>query len=325
MSLQELLLDLEECEEAYLKPSNGLHAFMRDAQEFSPLLTIEGQNRCFQAYIENCKKVLQDGIFSSNDRYLPPLTHKVWLTSETDPKLPLDRVLVSARDFYASFPKNYEHKIWVNNDWVATKLSEYFSEFNIAFIDINKASYTFSLGKIISSLITDKKFAFACDLLRIELLALEGGIYSDWGIKFLVSVPELINKFRFTFILGDGGFFQNSLMASSVGCPFFKKLVNLLSDPDNLASNTLKDINSTTEGWLGAGPLITAVFLLTVSPKSKILLLRGNGKCLKWAAQKSWYTTQGSELIGARVVEGSQLSILTSSKFCEENKKGIIF
>lgn len=300
MFVKYLIEDLDECSRASRETSNGFHALIQNAQNFNSLLALDNQIRCVQTYVEKCKSRLIDENFLNNPVEIPHITHKVWLTSSSQPKLPLEKVLISARDFYNSFPSYYVHKVWVNNDWVAEQLNVYFAEFNISFINIDKCE--FILEHQINLLINDGKFAFACDLLRVELLANEGGVYSDWGIKFLVDVIPAVERNRFTFIFGDGGFFQNSLMSCSTECAFFKKLVTLLSSPNELALNVLSDIDAASEGWLGAGPLITVFFYLSVSSHTKVLLLRGNDKCLKWAAQKSWYTEEGSKLIGSSVV-----------------------
>lgn len=315
--INNIISDMELAENSISTPRNGRHKMMLDATNYHLLLDEHSQKKIVKDYIINARELLLSNLKEKHYNYIPKLTHKVWLTNENNPTPPSDRFIEIVSDFYSDFDSCYEHIIWVNSPEIKKILEKKINIDNLSVRLLAKQDnilywkgVKFELSENIVNLIDDSKFAFACDHLRIELLYLFGGIYSDWGIRFRYPIQEYFNYFEYTFILGDGGFYQNSLMASNENSDLFYKLVKLLKTPKAMASQFLTSFNAETEGWLAAGPAITILLMLVTNKHTKVLTLLGNENSIKWAAQKSWYTVDGSRNNNSIVVKETSPSLI---------------
>jgi len=307
------LLDLEVVKSSASSPGNGVHPLVSAMKDCFSFLTEGYIKQRFRAAADLSKNYLSvnDGVHDG----ISKVTHKIWLTDEKEPSLPEERFIQMYEDFLSPFSEDWLHFFWTNSIYVAYEFERRFSRQRVQVKVISSCEHVESFevyGKV-SQLIKKRKYAFACDLLRIEVLYRFGGLYSDIGIKFLGSPEDLLSKYPYVFILGDGLFLQNSLMGVRQFDPIMRKMIDISLNPHVVPRALIKEITPISEAWISAGPMITMIFLLSVPDQTPICLLKGNQNLLKWSSQKSWYKKEadGVGKYGSTIVGESQLDILS--------------
>lgn len=96
---------------------------------------------------------------------IPKIIHYIWLGGKEEPK-----ILKKCKESWKKYCPNYLIKRWDESN-----------------LNINKMPYT-------KEAIEAKKYAFASDYFRFEILAKEGGIYLDIDVKLLKSLDTFLQE-----------------------------------------------------------------------------------------------------------------------------------
>lgn len=296
-------------------PSNGIHQFIKNiASEYPFLDLIAIKSKMFDAVANSPRP-------GSENESIQKLVHRVWLTNEDHPKLPEEKFFAVMKEGVGRFPLGWKTIFWTNSKVVAEFASSYVNDEAFEVRNPFDSHWKLSLSKNIRSLLDDRKYAFACDQLRIELIYKFGGVYCDMGIRFMDEIAPLLNGPRYAFLLGNSLFFQNSFFAAPKDDPLYRMMVDIQLNPYNVPKKLVGELDSTTEGWLASGLMITLLYLLMTPKSVDVRVFRGNGALIHWGSQRSWYQTSKTMngLSDSAIVENASLSLIDPNKWeCEQ-------
>ena len=95
---------------------------------------------------------------------IPKIIHYIWLGGKEEPK-----ILKKCKKSWEKFCPNYQIKRWDETN-----------------LDLNLCDY-------VKQAYNDKKYAFASDVFRLDILHKEGGIYLDIDVELLKPIDDLLN------------------------------------------------------------------------------------------------------------------------------------
>lgn len=297
-------------------PGNGVHQFIKNISHEYPFLDVDAIKLKFFRAVAKGRAGIDD--VSSIQNYM----HRVWLTNKDDPRIPEEKYLAVVKEGISRIPSSWKVIFWTNSEVVADFVSEFVGDARLEVRNPLDRSWDFSLIENIKALIEDKKYAFACDQLRIEIIFKFGGVYCDMGVRFMEDITSLLNDVRYVFLLGNGLFFQNSFFGAPKGDPLYKRMVDIQLNPYDIPRKLIGSLDATTEGWIASGLMITFLYLL-MSPESvSARVFRANGQLIQWGSQRSWYqpsaTMNGPS--DSAIVEETEISLIDPKKWESENR-----
>lgn len=299
--------DLIELNKIIESPPLGVHSFIANLEK----------SFCFLS-IDAIKKKLKKTIVSLPDRKgglitkkpIPRIMHRVWLNSKKS-VIPEEKYLATIKATCQNLGKDWQHIIWVNNSETKKTLDSYYKNIkNLKVVDIRYDFSPLMLGDNIDKLIQDGKLAFACDQLRLELIYQYGGLYGDVGFHFKHNISDIIFDCDYMFILGHGLFFQNSFFGSNPQDPLFRLLLEVNKNPNLFPRELLGKIDSSTEGYLASGLMLTYLYLITVPDNVKPIVFCGNKEIVQWGSQRTWYDASSSEKSGSSIIKEAPTSLI---------------
>ena len=169
---------------------------------------------------------------------IPKIIHQIWIGSDTPPRL--NMLYINT----CSNMDGWEHRLWKNAD--ITK-----KNFPITYPYIQKI---IKVGKDLG--IVNKKYAQIADLMRLEILYQNGGVYIDTTAECLKNLDKLFNKQNITFAISNEDpcefncvnsegehYISNSFIASSKKNPILKKILSkkILSNIDLYSTKINKE------------------------------------------------------------------------------------
>ncbi len=187
--------DLSQEEKDFRNGYNGSVDYMEYIahQEGTSLAGIDQQRRTLYAK-NNMGTLLKyyPNLLDSTVHRIPLITHKIWVTSDTNPKNP-------AMSYIKWLENSIEHNPtsagWIHYFWVEskaklpelTKLLKNHPHIRLKELkDLD--TKTFLTGDLYKQCIQEKKFGKATDIIRLELLKLFGGFYLDTDYELFQSL-----------------------------------------------------------------------------------------------------------------------------------------
>ncbi len=129
---------------------------------------------------------------------IPKIIHYIWLGGKPLPKL-IEKCMAS----WKKFCPDYEIKRW------------------------DESNLDLKLCPFIEQSLDAKKYAFAADVFRFEILKNEGGIYLDVDVELLKPLDDLLNLSCFTGFENANYVAPGLIMAAEKGHPFIKEMCEL--------------------------------------------------------------------------------------------------
>ena len=278
------------------------------------LLTVFGwEKNDLLAFIRGAHADLEDKIIGGPGarkaitRPLEQYCHKIWLTSVDAPNFPPIDFLAGYFDMVRNHPPDWTHVFWSNNaevvDFVNLRAIETKAKVLVNNID------TLHLGRLdrtVRSLVSDKKYVLAADVLKFIVLDRFGGIYSDLGICFDQSILQMASAVDYSFVLAGNLFFQTSWVSLRRRSLLSTMFLAIIDNPEVLSPQIVLDesnvVSGGTEVHTFCGLGYTACTLLFLPDNASIFIFSPNSNHMSWRSQQSWYGSKpkhGNVLISA--------------------------
>ena len=141
---------------------------------------------------------------------IPKIIHYIWLGGKEEPKL-----LQKCKESWKKYCPDYEIKRWDESN-----------------LDMDKYKYA-------KDAIAAKKYAFAADVFRFEILKLYGGIYVDVDVEFLKPIDEFLDCDAFTGFETKESVAPGLLFGSEINHPIMQEMLDYYEKND--FNNDLKN------------------------------------------------------------------------------------
>jgi hypothetical protein len=224
----------------------------------------------------------------------PKYCHKIWLTSQDDPRYPPEDYLPPYFSMCRSHPPDWTHYFWTNSAAVAHHIEEQALKVgakilvqNINFLSLGPVDST------LQALISHRKFVLAADVLKFAILDRFGGIYSDLGICFDEAILAIASSSDYTFVLAGNVFFQTSWISLHAGSLLSTLFLAILNNPEVFSSEYALDasqkVSSGSEVHTFAGLGYTACALLFMPKSATAFIFPPHSSHFTWRSQQSWF------------------------------------
>ena len=134
---------------------------------------------------------------------IPKTIHYIWLGKGEKPK-----IFYQCLESWKKFCPDYEIKEWTEDN-----------------LDINICQYC-------KDAYSDKKYAFASDVLRFEILRQHGGVYLDIDVELLKKPDQFLENKFFTAFESESIVNPGLIMGAEKNDAFVEKIVNLYKTLD---------------------------------------------------------------------------------------------
>ncbi len=254
---------------------------------------------------------------------IPPVSHRIWITNDDEPKLPPDHLLRDISQHYAEAFPDHLNYFWVNSSKVASHLKEALNDLEqpIIFRDIAELRLD-PLFESIKILIEARKFVLATDLLRICILRKFGGIYSDLGAKISRDVVCLAAISDYLAILSEKAFLQTSVLGAAADSDLINLMHGYLCNPQVFPACWLKGAKfmpPLMEVAALSGPMFSVFTHLFSQPNWRFLVLANDGKFVHWRASRSWYGPEAK--FGNANIPDSSATLIDYDKIVQHQVK----
>lgn len=199
---------------------------------------------------------------------MPHIVHHIWLTHPDSPReiraVDVANVIATKKTF-AKSTTQWEHILWTNDPCLLPKSVAALEEAGIQVKSIYEHKKDLKLFELIESLINEKLWGKASDVLRLSLSEHFGGIYADLNYIFNRDVTTETYKYNFFTTTFSDIYIANFFFGNSPGHPILKTALllaerNLLTPPEYIKSR--KDKNSVaTTSITTANPIFLAYYL----------------------------------------------------------------
>jgi Glycosyltransferase sugar-binding region containing DXD motif len=157
------------------------------------LSKIDEQRRTLYAHNNIASLMKQDPELLDSTVYRTPLiTHKIWTTSDTDPKNPSPQYIKWLENSIKhNMPSDgWTHYFWIESVEKLPELARLLKDHpTIILRELSDLDTTqFVTGDLYKSAIKERKFGKATDILRLEILRLYGGYYLDTDYELFQSL-----------------------------------------------------------------------------------------------------------------------------------------
>ena len=249
---------------------------------------------------------------------MPSFTHRIWVTSESEPRLPPQEYLAECLKAVRGMPEDATHFFWTNSEAVGAHLRTQFAAFGVTngiVADI-KMLGTSVATQHVQRLVEHRKFVLAADILKVVVLHKYGGIYADFGVYYDKDIFLLSKLCDYTFIMGESNFLQASFLAAPPDASFLAAFLGIISEPASLhRAYALMGVHASSldEVHLFAGLGLTICAFLFLPVSARAMVLPPQSSSLSWRAQQSWYGATAKH--GNVIVEQTQPSIIEAASF----------
>lgn len=179
---------------------------------------------------------LKDSDFYTNQIKVPYITHRIWITNETNTKEISDlldkELLESLFSSYKILDQDFwVHYIWVNNIDLVPETITMFKKNNVIVQQISEANFTKKEIGLLDFYTQEQNYGKATDFARYLILEKFGGLHMDNDVEILSDYPTNLHQvFNLIISESDGTQFANAFIASSPHHPVLKNaLLNILS------------------------------------------------------------------------------------------------
>lgn len=187
-----------------INDNEDIHDLLMAYGAAQPLTEIMANSTNFQLFLSGVKV---PNVFKLQDRVMetPTIAHNVfylWLTNPnkaTEPsKEHLDYVKRSMENFKNSTTfSDWDFRFYTNAPDSLPFTADFFNKQGFRVIDINPLLAQFKTADIIEASIVHKKYGIAADLVRYELVSLDGGIYLDLNFALDRALDNEIVRYSY--------------------------------------------------------------------------------------------------------------------------------
>lgn len=254
---------------------------------------------------------------------IPQITHRIWLTAEDGAYLPPQEYIEGYLDTIRRLPPDTVHFFWTNSDAVSQHVRSGaqvagVANINVMAIDSLRESLLFAR---VVSLVGDRKFVLAADILKIMILHKFGGIYSDLGVTYDDQVFHLIQRAEYCFLLGSNKFFQTCFVACPPRSDLTSIFLSVMHHPgafDPSFAVTGLAASAIDEVQIFAGLGFTVCAMLFLASTARVVILPPQSRHYVWRAQQSWYGV--TPKFGNALVDRTAPTILTTAEFVDADR-----
>ena len=260
--------------------------------------------------METCRMVYTD--FNPTKIFaIPHITHRSWLTNPESPsEVPQDKLESYFKSIKSFKAVDWQHFFWCFDP---DKIPETIriireSELPIEIHTVSEIRPSMKAGHLFDAMIEDRRYTNANDILRMNIVYQNGGLYSDIGMEYNIDFTSLTDEYEYFWCLRDHGNIDHNLFAARANDPLLEKhllVIDKLYDlPASVQSITQTAHNQLT--WTGCHHLM-ALIDSTCTGSEKMLFVK-EGNLFKLNNLDSW---QGKALFGNKAISESTLNIFS--------------
>ncbi|MGV3552891.1 tetratricopeptide repeat protein [Rhizobium sp.] len=251
---------------------------------------------------------------------IPRILHRIWLTNPASPSEPLeDYITALLHDAALLRQSGWRVCFWLQDEELIPRTVSRLKAAN-GTVEICRIDDHIRRGdwrSLYDAFVSDRKFPFAADVLRMVILHQYGGFYGDLGVR--IRQPDIANRiaedFDYSFIFWETMFFQNSFMAMAPASPLSEIFIKLLNDPYLIPPSLIEPVTALSEGQAFSGLMATAILLSIWTPEIRVFPFAPNRRLLAWSSQQSWY--KKDEKYGNTFVPDSEPTFYTRAGLTE--------
>jgi mannosyltransferase OCH1-like enzyme len=137
---------------------------------------------------------------------IPHLLHRVWVTSDTDPyEVPPDRLRCYLSTIHTELPADWKHCFWCLDKTKIPETVKALEETGRVEVKELKEIWSRLRGReVFERLINARLYTQCCDVIRLNVVDLFGGVYTDFGVQFLRDPSLLLD--HFDVVVGRSGY-----------------------------------------------------------------------------------------------------------------------
>lgn len=204
------------------------------------------------AYLHTCSREILENLTTTDAAAtagIPLTTHRIWLTNANNPSaIPhehIERYIKSVRQLN-DLACGWNHKFWCWEKYqIAAETLTLFEKSNIEVLEINTAAYLtrFQAMHFVHAAIDHSLYTLAGNILRNNILHLEGGLYMDMGTEILLNPTSLMRTCDIFAHLRKGRtdktawWIDHDFMAAMPGNPINRLFLERISRLHELAAN----------------------------------------------------------------------------------------
>lgn len=237
---------------------------------------------------------------------IPKITHKIWLTNPLNPYEIPEHTLNLAIKSYQNLKSEdgWRHLFWTNTPSNIPLSIEKLKNEGVEIHNIDELN-TQACFKIVLAYINQHMFPFACDILRIQVVNLFGGIYTDMGWIISPNINNIISKFEYVFNgeFYDKGIISHNFIATYPESHILRFILDHLTNPANIIHYlNINGVHSLVE--VTSPRMFTAIFGALSSEHTKLLLITESEQTFTRYHHESWL---GECKFGIRPVKNADI------------------
>jgi mannosyltransferase OCH1-like enzyme len=236
------------------------------------------------------------------------VTHRVWLSR--DGQEPPEW----ATNFYISSVEKHpelEHVLWCQNKAnlrsTIEKLSG--SSVRITVREVGEIRDQMKGVEMYDSLMRQGYFVMACDVLRLEVLRLFGGLYTDYGYELKTNITSLLDRFDIItnqFVNPSNPLdthCDTNILAAKKGNQIIERFLSFMTNFEmaRLMKEKICEVFKRNHGLCNPwthGPYFSTFLYSTITPQENLLVLSGRDEVLEKKHMGTWWAgTLGNKSI----------------------------
>ena len=230
---------------------------------------------------------------------IPPKTHRLWLTSPSDPQeIPPEWLKFFEQSLLLYPEKFFEHHFWCNDKTLIPQTLVALQKFQRQVIvhEINEISEQFVTQNLFQKFLKDNLFSYAADLALQEIVFNQGGLFIDVAFEQRRNLEIYFKKYEALHLIWDDHELESGILGGAQGAKFLKESLSFI--------NKIPDLMDT----LAATP----------DPKTLQGLTAWYAWKLAWALEKEPYTALGFVYTGKDFQFHDKESLLNTDPFIKD-------
>ena len=235
-------------------------------------------------------------------------THRVWLTNPANASEPPGW----ATEFYiksVELHPELEHFLWCEDKAILRNTMRLLnrSSVKINVREVREIRDRMKGVELYDLLSRQGYFVMACDVLRLDLVRLFGGLYTDYGYHITANITGLLDRFDIItnqFVGQDplDIHCDTNILAARSGNPTIEKFMRFITNLEIVRPvkeeicETFRRAQGLCNPWTH-GPYFTAFLYNNITPMDRLLVLSGSDIILKKHMGTWWSGTSGNKSI----------------------------
>ena len=193
---------------------------------------------------------------------IPHLLHRVWVTSDTDPyEVPPDRLKCYLSTIQHELPEDWLHIFWCLDKTKIPKTVQALEETERVEVKELKEIWSRLRGRdVFERLINARLYTQCCDVIRLNIVDLFGGVYTDFGVQFLRDPSLLLD--HFDVVVGRSGYLCSpGFIAMSSQNSALEYSLMIIDNLDRIPVDVRNSVSQATRAplWVAHGILTVGV------------------------------------------------------------------